>query len=149
MENSTTPWTLANPFFLMEIQAERVRDRTPKKDARSSEETAPNFRKHEPSQAHTQRPARPRRAQDTRPHVRPVENAKPNARGSQTLPSRCENARRHLALEIEKHARKTCRAGPDADPFLLMSAARDLGDLEVATMEQSDDPKQSGGRYRL
>ena len=94
MENSTTPWTLANLFLLMEIQAERVRERTPKKDARSSKETALNFWKHEPSQAHTQRPARPRRAQDTRPNLRRAENAKPNARGSQTLPSRCANARR-------------------------------------------------------
>ena len=54
------------------------------------------------------------------PNLRRAENAKPNSRGSQTLPGRRANARRRQALEIEKHARKTSQAGPDADPFLLM-----------------------------
>ena len=42
------------------------------------------------------------------------------ASGSKTLPSRCANARRCQEPQIEKHARKTYRAGPDADPLLLM-----------------------------
>ena len=42
------------------------------------------------------------------PILRRAENAKPNARGSQTLPGRRASARWRQALEIEKHAGKTC-----------------------------------------